>query len=301
MADNDGNMAMLMSMGFDRDQSVQALNDSGESVERAIDSLLSGGGSGGGATSQQDVASSSAQNNNDIRAVHSDISQYSDSLGKSACTSIALTMACNLFQMTNLEGVINSEFLSNSVQEGIRLYSAFRGSSANGMEHSSVEELLTAFSASADNNSNPTARKISASLKQFNFSPRQGILSNSTDNPMCLETVLSQCQSDAMDPQSYIAIVITKPPETILVLLPPRSQSQAMYILLDSHPRPQQLLPHCPTGSYALFHPTLSSLVSSIKQIFPVTELGNDVPEMMAMMYNSFDAYPFQHQGRGSF
>ena len=122
--------------------------------------------------------------------------------------------------------------------------------------------------------------------------------SNISDNPMGLEAVLSQCQADAIDSQAYIAVVITKPPETVLVLLPPltssASGSNSSYILLDSHPRPQQLIPHCPSGSYALFHPTLSSLVSSIKQIFPVTELGNDIPEMMAMMYNSFDAYPFQ-------
>jgi hypothetical protein len=116
---------------------------------------------------------------------------------------------------------------------------------------------------------------------------------------MGLESTLSQCQLDAMDKQSYIAVVITKPPETVLVLIPPASShssssSSHPYVLLDSHPRPQQLSPHYPTGSYALHHSSLRDLVTSLQQIFPVVELGSDVPEMMAMMYNSFDAYPFQ-------
>jgi hypothetical protein len=33
-------------------------------------------------------------------------------------------------------------------------------------------------------------------------------------------------------------------------------------------------------------------LVQSLEAIYPVTELGSDVPEMMQMMYNSFDVYP---------
>eukprot|EP00571_Detonula_confervacea_P002001 CAMPEP_0172322940 /NCGR_PEP_ID=MMETSP1058-20130122/47369_1 /TAXON_ID=83371 /ORGANISM="Detonula confervacea, Strain CCMP 353" /LENGTH=314 /DNA_ID=CAMNT_0013038813 /DNA_START=69 /DNA_END=1013 /DNA_ORIENTATION=+ len=296
-ANNDENVAMLMSMGFDRDQAAQALSDCG-SLERAIDSLLSGSVVGGGVNSNQydDVTNAAAQSNGDERAVHSEMSQYSDSLGRSACTSIALTMACNLLNMAtiNPEGVIDSSFLSNSILEGIKMYNDLSSSNSNGVEHSSIEELLSACHSADSNNS--TAKQIISSLKQFNFSPRQGILSNSSDNPMGLEAVLSQCQADATDSESYIAVVITKPPETVLVLLPPRGHSSSTYILLDSHPRPQQLSPHHPSGSYALFHSTLSSLVASIKQIFPVTELGSDVPEMMAMMYNSFDVYPFQYQ-----
>ena len=98
--------------------------------------------------------------------------------------------------------------------------------------------------------------------------------------------------------ESYIAVVITKTPETVLVILPTQSSgasnTNANFILIDSHPRPQQLAPHYPTGSYALIRPTLSSLVASLKEIFPITDLGDGVPELMQMMYNSFDIYPFQ-------
>ncbi|KAL7524021.1 hypothetical protein ACHAXR_000407 [Thalassiosira sp. AJA248-18] len=175
------------------------------------------------------------------------------------------------------------------------MYTDLMSTKTNGVDHSSVEELWTScFNLSHIFHSTP--KRIVSSLKQLPSSPRQGVLSNSPGNPMGLEAVLSKCQTDATDPQSYIAVVITKPPETVLVLLPPQTQSSSSsYVLIDSHPRPQQISPHCPTGSYALFHPTLASLVATIEQIFPVTELIN-VPEMMATMYNSFDAYSFQYQ-----
>jgi len=279
---DDESIGMLMSMGFSRDQSSQALIECGGHVENAINLLLSGIGSNNDTAQQH-------HNNNDsssVQVVHSDISQYSDSLGRSACTMIALSMAHRFLlsnsNNNNPQSVISSTFLSVSIQEGIQLYNSIRNN-ANGVEHTSVEELISACLAQDES----AAKSIISSLKLFNSSPRQGILSNQSENPLGLDIILSQCQADAID-DTYIAVVITKSPETILVLLPPASSS-SYYILLDSHPRPPIM-----TGSYALLHPTLSSLVESIKQIFPVTDLGDGVSEMMSMMYNSFDVYPFQ-------
>jgi len=281
---DDESIGMLMSMGFSRDQSSQALIECGGHVENAINLLLSGIGSNNDTAQQH-------HNNNDsssVQVVHSDISQYSDSLGRSACTMIALSMAHRFLlsnsNNNNPQSVISSTFLSVSIQEGIQLYNSIRNN-ANGVEHTSVEELISACLAQ---DTSSAAKSIIKSLQLFDSSPRQGILSNQSDNPLGLGAVLSRCQTDAID-DSYIAVVITKSPETILVLLPPVSSSTS-YILLDSHPRPPQLAP----GSYALLHPTLSSLIDSIKQIFPVADLGDGVSEMMTMMYNSFDAYPFQ-------
>jgi len=250
----------------------------GGNVERAIDSLLSGDCGGCGV-----VGSGSASTN----CVHSDISQYSDaSLGRSACTAI------------------NSDFLQNSIREGIQLYSVLSDSrKIQGVEHSSVEEFLHACKhdsssgneSDADdrNNNNNASKNIISTLQQIG-EPNLGILSNSTDHPLGLEAILYHCQHQ----QSYIAAVITKPPETVLVLLPPHSSSSASYILLDSHPRPHQLSPHYPAGSYALIHPTLAGLVASLKEIFPVMDLGDDVPEMMSMMYNSFECTPINLNAR---
>ena len=298
----DSDIAMLMSMGFDRNQSIRALNVCGN-VERAIDSLLSGSDCGGSGI----VGSGNA--NEDTNCVHSDISQYSDaSLGRSACTAIALTMACNLLKETtttptaihNPGRVLNPDFLESSIWEGISLYSVLLGSrKSDGVEHSSVDEFLHAcenYSMSVDDGDDPNnnynaSKNILATLQQIG-EPHQGVLSNSPEHLLGLEAILYLCQ----DQQSYIAVVITKPPETVLVLLPPRSFSSSSYVLLDSHPRPQ-LSPHYPAGSYALIHPTLTGLVSSLKQIFPVTDLGDDVPEMMSMMYNSFECIKFKRRG----
>ncbi|KAL3768561.1 hypothetical protein ACHAW5_004972 [Stephanodiscus triporus] len=280
-SDSDSSIAMLMSMGFDRNQSIHALTVGGN-VERAIDSLLSGdcGGSSG---------SGSASTNN---CIHSDISQYSDaSLGRSACTAIALTMACNLLK------AIAATATTNKFNQGgdTIVYVLVNRRKTKGVEHSSVDEFLLACkndSSSGDeddgNDRNNNASKNIISTLQRIGEPKQGILSNSTDHPLGLEAILYHCQ----DQQSYIAAVITKPPETVLVLLPPHFSSSSSYILLDSHPRPHQLSPHYPAGSYALIHPTLAGLVASLKEIFPVMDLGDDVPEMMSMMYNSFECTP---------
>ena len=329
----DEYLATLMSMGFDREQSTQALNASSGNLENAIDSLLlpcggdlSGSGSGGrtSATSEDDdvVVNTIATT---TRAVHCNVSQYNNDTGlngRSACTAISLIMGCKLLMRMNndsrriaaattaaifassLEDYIDSEFLSTSIQEGIRLHHRSLVHES-GVEHASVEELLRACSIESNNNKVNSSADLS-SLKQFAYSPRQGVLSNASfsDDPMGLEATLSQCQFDAIDQQSYTAVVITKPPETVLVLLPPLSLSPSSsssssssplpYVLIDSHPRPQQLSPNYPTGSFALFHVTMRDLVASLQQIFPYVDLGCDVPEMMAMMYNSFDAYPFQ-------
>eukprot|EP00985_Skeletonema_marinoi_P017286 scaffold9389_cov124-Skeletonema_marinoi.AAC.2 len=275
-------------MGFDSGSSQQALQICEGNVERAVECLLNGNVPVGGTTANSGVTNNSSQ----LSLVQSDISQYSNPLGRSACTAIALTLAYNCIGQFNYalpESFIDSTLLSKSVNDGIKLYCKLRDNSSSGVEHSSVEDILVACSG-IDN-------IIISSLTLFPNSPRQGVLSNCSSNQhMGLEALLTQCQMDSSE--SYAAVVITKTPETVLVILPTTenaaSNTNAKFILIDSHPRPQQLAPHFPTGSYALFHPTLSSLVASLREIFPITELGDGVPELMQMMYNSFDIYPFQ-------
>jgi hypothetical protein len=298
----DERISLLTSMGFESIQVEQALQICGGNVERALECLISSDGylGGWGGTAPATTNSSITNHQSQLSLVQSDISQYSNALGRSACTAIALTLAydCSRQLLSNVspESVFDSKFLSKSINDGIKLYSELsttnNSSSSSGVEHSSVEELLAACSG-RDN-------VIFSSLKLLPNSPRQGVLSNSSNHHhMGLEMLLAQCQMDSSE-STYIAVIITKPPETVLVILPTQratkttTNTNVKFILIDSHPRPQQLAPYFPRGSYALFHPTLSSLVSSLKEIFPMTELGDGVPELMQMMYNSFDIYPFQ-------
>mmetsp|Transcript_20113 Transcript_20113/g.33070 ORF Transcript_20113/g.33070 Transcript_20113/m.33070 type:complete len:295 (+) Transcript_20113:238-1122(+) len=292
MASTDESVSLLLSMGFDKKSSQRALEISGGNVERAVEYLLSGNTinmDGATANTNFGVTNNSSQSS---LLVQSDISQYSNPLGRSACTAIALTLAYNsigqLGDGASPESVIDATLLSRSITDGINFYRELSENNSSGLEHSSVEDILVACSGK-DNG-------IISSLSLLPNSPRQGILSNTSANQhMGLEALLTQCQMDSSE--SYIAVVITKTPETVLAIIPTHSaasNTNAKFILIDSHPRPQQLAPHFPKGSYALFHPTLSSLVASLREIFPLTELGDGVPELMQMMYNSFDVYPFQ-------
>ncbi|KAL3801202.1 hypothetical protein HJC23_012602 [Cyclotella cryptica] len=284
-------IAILESMGFDQSLCLDALNRFNGNLDRTIDFLLGGGGD----TTNNNDSNAYHRQTTATRIIHSEISQYSDPKGRSACTSIALEMAGGVLDRlhrsshseASAEECIDSSFLSESIHNGLDIYAELQRSNSSGVEHLSVEEFL----------------QMSAPLQKFQClkllpnSPRQGILSSSTDSPVGLESILSQCQSDVSTP-SYVAVVITKPPETVLVVLPSLTSTatstiEKNYALLDSHPRPNQLTPHNPSGSYAIFHSDLPSLVRSLKEIFPVVDLGSDVNEMMAMMYNSFDVYPF--------
>lgn len=285
----DENISTLVAMGFTEEKSKEALSASSGSLERAADILLSGCGGPilpaetnhpSRSTDTSDTVSAHSQVQTTARLVHSSLSQYSDPSGKSACTSIALNLAVNF--LNGEQTAVTAEYLGSSVLEGIQMYSELHAASG-ASEHSSVEELLAAVNLSAVH-----SEKL-APMTMLGGSPRQGLLSNARDNPMGLDVVLSQCQRDAAHVNSYVAAVITKPPETILVLLPPRGQSGLPYILVDSHPRPNL----CASGSYALLNSDFDGLLESSRQVFSPTELGPDVPELMAMMYNSFDVYPF--------
>ena len=93
--------------------------------------------------------------------------------------------------------------------------------------------------------------------------------------------------------QHYIAIIITKPPETIVVFLPPKINTTDLnipntlpYYLFDSHSRPSLGI----DGSYMVKTKTLESLIQRLKTLFPPLE--SDVGEednYMTWMYNSIE------------
>lgn len=162
-------------------------------------------------------------------------------------------------------------------------------------------------------------------------SVRQGALSRDPDHPLGMKSVLQGLVNDIreerrernrknargsdgdgcsklsnIDELPMICILVTKSPETVLLCLPPADHEhntasnankglaaqKQKYWLIDSHPRPQ-LLPGVET-SHAKPHNTIESLLGSLRDIFPFTDLGPEIPSIMSDMYNMFDMYPLE-------
>jgi UBA/TS-N domain len=275
-------------MGFDAVQARDALVACDGSVDAAIDHLLSS------VVSDNPGSSSTSTSSSMITSVASSVSQYTVPDGRSACTCIALATASQM--MSRIESqeptILSSEVLVTAVNAGVAAYhkvqQALASSSTNSvLEHTSVEDIF----------------RVSDSLQLFppisginNDSIRQGLLlqRGSMSHPQSLQSLLHECQQS----RRWTCVVMTKPPETVLLCLPPKENSSAQYIFVDSHPRPPGFFPDeidtsRGSGSYGRFHDSLQSLIQdTVSIVFPVTDLGPDVPEMMAMMYNSFDLYP---------
>lgn len=279
---SDANMSMLKEMGFEAEKAQEALGVCDGNMERAIAFLFSGG-----ATDPPPSTSNSSTGR--MSGPHQDIvatmSQYSMDDGRSACTCIALTAAQN-FLLNPSPTTLQPHFLEIAIQQGISHYNELQQSvlgSSSGVEHMSAEDVLKAASSAGTNNP-------FASLQLTPGGIRQGILShtNSTEHEMGLLALLTACRrDDAPNKDAWLAVLITKTPETVLAILPPSSAPQ--YMVVDSHPRPG-VVPG--NGAYIRILSSLKDLVAHLDAILPATELGPDVPEMMAMMYNSFDLYP---------
>lgn len=268
----------LMEMGFDAAKAQEALTACNDNVERAIEYLFGGGGGGGptdapsgGGTSS---AAASLANAQDVVA---SISQYTMDEGRSACTCIALTAAQEFLQ-SPAASTATPQFLENAIREGVTTYENLRTLSSS-VEHMSAEEVLKL---SAGSNGSFSKLQLTAG------GIRQGLLSHDTSNPMGLQTLLEACRQEGPSDQ-WMAVLITKTPETVLAVLPPPN-STGEHMVIDSHPRPQVVGGN---GAYARILTSLDQVVAHLSTILPATELGPDIPEMMAMMYNSFDLYPF--------
>ena len=188
--------------------------------------------------------------------IQTDISQYSVEHGRSACTCIALTGAAMLLDQAQNQQ-ISPEFLKTMITQGVVTYENLN----RAVEHMSAEEVL---------------QQQSPNLPlEIMGGVRQGFLSLDEDHPLGLKVLLRACQSEGAK-----VVLITKTPESVVVCLSP------IFCLVDSHPRP-----YC-SNAYAQICQTVEELVGVLRTIFPPTDLGPDVPEMMTMMYNSFDLYP---------
>ena len=223
--------------------------------------------------------------------------------------------------------------IQEGVARYIKLRNALASSSAgsNSVEHLSADEVLLKDDERATNG---IARLFDIQLSAVDGGQRvrQGALSRDVDHPLGMKSVLKglindirieqrrqrdrqskrngkdndDSKIDVIDPSPMICILLTKSPETVLLCLPPVDYEQdttndsnngvetpkKKYWLVDSHPRPQFL--NGAETSYAKPHHTFDSLLQSIQDIFPFTDLGPDIPSTMSDFYNMFDLYALE-------
>jgi len=296
----------IVSMGFNESAAREALHRRGGNLDRAIESLLSSHDEtnsnptfGTNTTIHNNDGSQSSVTNNthfhNNKIVHSEISQYTFPNGRSACTCIALSgatlglkeLAQNASNAIFSREIINAELIQDAVIAGVGMYEN-RPITADGVEHMSVEEVLH------------NLPQYSADL-QLIGGVRQGIVSkNVIDEEMGIRSIITACRTDQnANCNKWMAIVMTKTPETVALFIPPPTvkdgsdnESFKKFVLLDSHSRPQFMT--VPGGSYAMICNSVDDLTKLLENLFPVTDLGSDVGELMSMMYNSFDMYAFQ-------
>lgn len=290
MSSNDNAIQMITAMGFDAAQAQQALQASNGNVEHAVNFLLMGGGSGGGSGGGGSASASSTSVTGGAAServvVVGPISQYSVDNGRSACTCIALTAATQFLQSPSpSQDNLTADFLQSMIVKGVEHYhhfsSTLSSSSGSGsVEHLSPEEVLQHAGQQFP-------------LQMLPGGIRQGALSPDPHHPLGLSSLLQAIHQE-QPPSKWMALLMTKTPETVCLLFPPPASSPSSsstggsccFWLVDSHPRSGI------EGSYAKSHSSLHELAGSLQTIFPFTDLGPDVPEMMAAMYNSFDLYP---------
>lgn len=261
----------LMSMGFDENASRDALQKNNGNFNAALEFLL-----GGNVRLVylyihlcllllQPCSQASLVGLDNVLVLG--ISQYSFSeAGSSACTVIAVTAAQTLLkQLNDGNNIADVELLSDIVMSGSNL---FTEQSLTCHQHLAVDEL------------GPIIKGDLTMIGSF-----QGILP--TDRSF--EKMLEDARAVAV-PGRYIGIVITKPPETVCVIIPPiDTPSGGIFVLFDSHSRPQWGY----DGAYMLTSTSEENVVRHLHKLFPPLDLGPGATDQM-QMYNMFEATAFQ-------
>lgn len=276
MMNHDDAFIQLSAMGFDDRQVQVALSYSHGDFEQALEYLLT--------TTASNNDNNDDDNNNNTTLVQCDISQYSVEHGQSACTCMALIGAVLFLKQQQRKQQreddhssvvsITPEFLTSMIHQGLDLYNKLIHNDNHVNEHMSAEQVLSM-----------NVNELDGLVLQGDI--RQGIVGQFGFQNL-LQTCMDECCLD--NNTNGMAVVITKTPETVVVCLSPPTS----YILLDSHPRPPLM-----DSAHAYMFTSLETLVHKLVELFPYAELGSDVPEVMAMMYNSFDMYPLVWKEHG--
>lgn len=280
-------MEDLKAFGFEEGKVRQALAVCNNNFERALDWLLTASNDPPQTSETSNISTPSNSSTTTSELTILDISQYtfSDSGGTGACTSIALSALLTLLKRLD-EGLPidqEKETLTDAVFTGIQMYSTTKQQIATSVAHFTVNEVWETIPA----------------LQQDLNTTGDGLQSLLT-TPTCFQDLFNQIKTlSALSETQYTGVILTKPPETILVIIPPNSTNQSSnslhekrWCLFDSHSRPQLGI----NGSYLMTASDPNVIIDHLKTLFPpLRDTGNafEQDSIWTMMYNSIEANSF--------
>jgi len=214
---------------------------------------------------------------------HSKRSQYSfGDAGKSACTIIAATAAADLLSFSSRsEGarIICEERLLGWVSNGIGIYRRMAPDLHRGLEHTALDDIW-------DHGA------LQTTVKRL----ERGVPIQKVSNAASFLSAIREARSWLRDSCSVkpdqnavfsLALVITKPPETVLLVF---EASCGSSLLFDSHPRMAQ---RGIEGSHAIRFSDDDEAASNLSVLFPsISGLGDC--GYGADMMNQFEATPLR-------
>jgi hypothetical protein len=210
-----------------------------------------------------------------------EISQYSFETGSSACTPIACSIvAIILGSFDNKGPVVDAPFLTEAVISGVMSYTQLV-KEVGSVDHLSVAEYF--------NQSEVTKAKLSQVGE-----PIQGLLTNRDAFLNLIKSARESVAYDHANRGKHIGIVITKPPETVCITIPPldSNQSNNTYSFFDSHPRPECGISQ---ACYVTSN-DIDSIILRLNAIFPANvgiESDGYEGSYMQMIYSTFEGTVF--------
>jgi len=279
----ENSVATLLGMGFCNEKAIRnSLSQTNGNMEMTVEALLLNTGDQG----SQNVFSERLPNERNI--VQLPISQYTYG-GNSSCTAISCEAVVKILSIVDSSHsnntIITPEMLSDIIILGIEKYNLAKQLLVGVQsDHLSTDEYLAC--------SSDTFTKLIV----LNEVPIQGLLSDINPYEKLFNTVRS-----LSNPNKHTGLVLTKPPESISLVLPPlqsetsndNNQTNKTYYLFDSHSRPH--LGH--DGAYLVTTTNLQAIIDALNLIFisfPIQDTISTEETHMMTAFNTFDCTVLQ-------
>jgi hypothetical protein len=274
-------MEDLVSMGFSEEMATCALRQTRGNLEEALNLLLNGFD-----TSHADTV---AAGGGAAKLVELDVSQYSfGSTSTSSCTSICCAISLTLLQLieTHAKSPIQTLHCLAELSEAL----------FNGVTYQAMAEAQNPYQdgnhMSAEDIHGLLPEQLQAHMTLISSIPQQAVF---TKDKKHFQNFFRSIR-ELGDAQRSVAVVITKPPESIVVVLPAKGEESSGYLLFDSHSRPHLGV----DNAYLIHFATMDDLADRLNELFPALpsdSFGGDhggSKDYLTSMYEQFEGTPFQ-------